>query len=400
MKRYIKLKKRTWINADGKKGSSYRFFYNDHGEKKYIQSPNKKYLEGEALKILFRLGNVKSEFPIWLVDTWAAFYKEQKGRMYEKNSKFRQTTLNEYECHYKNILKICGNIDLRTISDDYIGEFLLKLKPKYVDHKLQSGFAKMSYIKKLFDTFSRIYNYHVGYGKPFKSNIFKIGNYFSDQDKRDMKNIPLGQNLSEDWLEEWDFARIKAIIDGIECTSIRLMFKLMAETSCRPSEARAAQRKSFNFLSNKFQFKIFHAVDNYKNLVPPKTDKGYRSIDISVDLKDQLVDHMNEMPKNQEFLFFNSVGRFMDLRRMTEQLNKSLKSLNLTLPISRKTYFFRHWNASMWAYTGKYTNAIDLAKDMGDKDINMVDEKYIKKYSNNRNSEKNTEHQNNNYKWN
>jgi len=395
----IKLKKRTWINADGKKGSSYRFFYNDHGEKKYIQSPNRKYLEGKAQKILFRLGNVKSEFPIWLVDTWAAFYKEQKGRMYEKNSKFRQTTLNEYECHYNNIFKICGNIDLRGVHEDYIGAFLLKLKPKYVDHKLTSGFAKMSYIKKLFDTFSRIYNYHVGYGKPFKSNIFKIGNYFSDQDKRDMKNIPLGQNLSEDWLEEWDFARIKAIIDGIECTSIRLMFKLMAETSCRPSEARAAQRKSFNFLSNKFQFKIFHAVDNYKNLVPPKTDKGYRSIDISVDLKDQLVDHMNEMPKNQEFLFFNSVGRFMDLRRMTEQLNKSLKSLNLTLPISRKTYFFRHWNASMWAYTGKYTNAIDLAKDMGDKDINMVDEKYIKKYSNNRNSEKNTEHQNNNYKW-
>ena len=69
----IKLKKRSWINADGKKGSSYRFFYNDNGEKKYIQSPNRKYLESEAQKILFRLGNVKSEFPLWLIDTWAAF---------------------------------------------------------------------------------------------------------------------------------------------------------------------------------------------------------------------------------------------------------------------------------------------------------------------------------------
>ena len=84
---------------------------------------------------------------------------------------------------------------------------------------------------------------------------------------------------------------------------------------------------------------------------------------------------------------------------MTEKLNKSLKSLNLTLPF-RKNYFFRHWNISMWAASGKYTNAVDLANDVGDKDVNMINEKYIKRYSNNRNSEKNTEHQNNNYKWN
>ena len=299
----IKLKKRTWINADGKKGSSYRFFYNDNGEKKYIQSPNRKYLEDEAQKILFRLDNVKSEYPLLLEDTWEAYYKQQKTRMYEKNRKFSQTTLNEYECHYKNIFNICGNVDLRGITEDYIGKFLLKLKPKYVDHKLTFGFAKMSYRKKLFDTFARIYNYHVGYGKPFKSNIFKIGSYFSDQDKRDMKYVPLGQNLSEDWLEEWDFNRIKSIIDNVESSDVRLMFKLMAETSCRPSEARAAQRSSFNFLKNTHMFKIFHAVDNYKYLVPPKTDKGYRSIVISSDLKDQLTDHINKMPKNQEFLF-------------------------------------------------------------------------------------------------
>jgi NADPH-dependent 7-cyano-7-deazaguanine reductase QueF-like protein len=104
------------------------------------------------------------------------------------------------------------------------------------------------------------------------------------------------------------------------------------------------------------------------------------------------------MPKNQEFLFLNSVGRFYDLSVMTDQLNKSLKILKLKLPF-RKNYFFRHWNASMWAASGKYTNAMDFANDMGDKDINMIEEKYIKKYSNSKNSEKFTEHQNNNYKW-
>jgi integrase len=145
-------------------------------------------------------------------------------------------------------------------------------------------------------------------------------------------------------------------------------------------------------------FKIFHAVDNYKYLKEPKTDKGYRSIVISSDLKDQLSEWINNLPDNQEFLFLNSVGRFFDLKRMTEELNRSCKKLNLKLPF-RKNYFFRHWNASMWAASGKYTNAMDFANDMGDKDINMIEEKYIKKYSNSKNSEKFTEHQNNNYKW-
>ena len=74
----IKLKKRSWTNKDGSKGSAYRFFYSENGEKKYIQSPNRKYLEGEAKRILFRLDNVKSEYPLPLEDTWEAYYKQQK----------------------------------------------------------------------------------------------------------------------------------------------------------------------------------------------------------------------------------------------------------------------------------------------------------------------------------
>ena len=91
-------------------------------------------------------------------------------------------------------------------------KFLLKLKPKYVDHKLVSGFAKMNYRKKLFDTFARIYNYHVGYGKPFKSNIFKIGSYFSDQDKRDMKYVPLGQTYLKIGLKNGILIGLKVLL--------------------------------------------------------------------------------------------------------------------------------------------------------------------------------------------
>ncbi len=88
----IKLKKRTWTNKDGRKGASYRFFYNENGNKRYLQSPNKKWLETEAAKILFKLDNVRSEIPLPLEDTWEAYYKESKGRMYE-NKFYHSPTL-------------------------------------------------------------------------------------------------------------------------------------------------------------------------------------------------------------------------------------------------------------------------------------------------------------------
>ena len=44
----IKLGKRTWINAKGKKLKAFTFTYKDQGKKKVIQSPNKKWLEKEA----------------------------------------------------------------------------------------------------------------------------------------------------------------------------------------------------------------------------------------------------------------------------------------------------------------------------------------------------------------
>ena len=229
------------------------------------------------------------------------------------------------------------------------------------------------YKKKIFHTFSRIYDTQVGMAEtdPFKVNVFKTATFFKKEDK------PKKKNTGKIDFEEWNFDRIKKIIDTVPSEPYQLMFKLMAETSCRPSEARAAQRKNFHFKRNIPVFEITNSVDFEKSLVPPKTEAGYRELEISSSLKDQLIDYMNTLPDDQQCIFLNSKSKFHDLKNMITYLDNALESLNLKLPVARKTYFFRHWNASMWAYTGKYTNAMDLAKDMGDKDnadINIGDE--------------------------
>jgi len=54
--------------------------------------------------------------------------------------------------------------------------------------------------------------------------------------------------------------------------------------------------------------------------------------------------------------------------------------MRLQLPINRKCYFFRHYTATLWAKNKKYTDPMDLAKALGDKDINFVNRTYIKPY--------------------
>ena len=174
----------------------------------------------------------------------------------------------------------------------------------------------------------------------------------------------------------------------------------MAETSCRPSEARAAQRKNFHFKRNIPVFEVTNSVDYEKQLAPPKTEAGYRELEISASLKDQLIDYMNTLPEEQQCIFLNSKGKFHDLKNMITCLDKAVKSLNLKLPVDRKTYFFRHWNVSYWCYQGKYTNPFDLATHMGDLDLKFINTNYIKKYATSKDSVKYSDHQTNNYNWN
>jgi len=386
----IKLGKRTWINAKGKKQKAHTFTYKENGKKVAVQSPNKQWLEQEAEQILLRIGNINPKnmnvvLEIPLDYAWGVYRKKCQNRVNEPTIKFTKTTFKEYKEHFKHIKKHCGNVDLTKINISYIADFLKKIVDLKIDYK-----------KKIFHTFSRIYNTQVGLGDtdPLTINVFKTATFFKDDEKSEPITHPKIN------FDVWNFDRINTIISKVPLIPYQLMFKLMAETSCRPSEARAAQRKNFHFKRNIPVFEITNSVDYEKCLAPPKTKAGYRELEISAILKDQLIDYMNTLPENQECIFLNTKGKFYDLKNMITCLDKSVESLNLKLPVARKTYFFRHWNASYWCYHGKYTNPSDLAMHMGDLDVKFINTTYIKKYAVSKESVRYSEHQNNHYKWN
>lgn len=386
----IKLGKRTWVNSKGKKQKAHTFTYKENGKKVVVQSPNIKWLEQEAEKILLRIGNVNPKnmnvvISVPLSHAWNVYSKKCKSRANEPTTSFSKTTFKEYSEHYKHIEKHCGDVDLTKVDVEYIADFVKKIDDLDFDYK-----------KKIFHTFARIYDTQVGMAEtdPFKVNVFKTATFFKKED------APKKKKSGKIDFEEWNFDRIKTIISKIPSEPYQLMFKLMAETSCRPSEARAAQRKNFHFKRNIPVFEVTNSVDYEKELAPPKTEAGYRELEISASLKDQLIDYMNSLPEDQQCIFLNSKGKFYDLKNMITCLDKAVESLNLKLPVARKTYFFRHWNVSYWCYQGKYTNPFDLATHMGDLDLKFINTNYIKKYSRSKESVKYSEHQNNNYKWN
>ena len=386
----IKLGKRTWVNSKGKKQKAHTFTYKENGKKVVVQSPNKQWLEQEAEKILLRIGNINPKnmnviLSVPLSYAWEVYSKKCRSRAYEPTINFSKTTFKEYSEHYKHIEKHCGDVDLTKVDVEYIADFVKKIDDLDFDYK-----------KKIFHTFARIYDTQVGMAEtdPFKVNVFKTATFFKKED------APKKKKSGKIDFEEWNFDRIKTIISKIPSEPYQLMFKLMAETSCRPSEARAAQRKNFHFKRNIPVFEVTNSVDYEKELAPPKTEAGYRELEISASLKDQLIDYMNSLPEDQQCIFLNSKGKFYDLKNMITCLDKAVESLNLKLPVARKTYFFRHWNVSYWCYQGKYTNPFDLATHMGDLDLKFINTNYIKKYSVSKESVKYSEHQNNNYNWN
>ena len=394
----VKLGERTWINGKGKKQKTNLFTYYVDAEKngktfrKKVtkSSPNKRWLEQEAEKILLRIGNINPKnmnviLAVPLSYAWEMYSKKCRSRANEPTTGFSMTTFKEYSEHYKHIEKHCGDIDLTKIDVEYIADFIKKIDDLDFEYK-----------KKIFHTFARIYETQVGMAKsdPFKVNVFKTATFFKKEDR------PTKKKTGKIDFEEWNFDRIKKIIDTVPSEPYQLMFKLMAETSCRPSEARAAQRKNFHFKRNIPVFEITNSVDYKKGLAPPKTEAGYRELEISSSLKDKLIDYMNTLPDDQQCIFLNTKDKFYDLKNMITYLDNALESLNLTLPVKKKTYFFRHWNVSYWCYHNKYTNPSDLAMHMGDLDLKFINTTYIKKYSTSKESVKYSEHQNNHYKWN
>jgi len=375
----IKPHKRHY-NSFGKKRHSWRWGYIENNKRLYIQGRNRLAVIERAEKIASRLNNVVCPYSLPLPDSWNLF--EKKCRYNITNGRMTIDNFNDYLSIYKNhILKRLGSVDLKAIDRLFIENFIQTLK----DDKL-----KDDYVRRIFNLLKNIYGVHVP--SRIKANVFISNHFFEKHKNGNGKKTKINFDV-------WSFDRIQQIIQSMTIAMIRLMFRIMAEIACRPSEARAISRSNLKFGSNTPYLEITHSLSKTKKIKPPKTENGYRELEIGASLKDELVSYVNTLPKDQEYLFLNSKGNFIDLSQMTDQLNQALQSLNLTLPVDRKCYFFRHWTCSYWAWTSKYNNPKDLADAMGDKDINFINENYIKLYGRKPDSHKYSEYQSKHFNW-
>ena len=113
-------------------------------------------------------------------------------------------------------------------------------------------------------------------------------------------------------MDKWTARRIKfldkviALINQIQRKDIRLMFEIMVQTACWPSEIRGLNKSHLKFKSNVPYISITHAVKRDGSLGKPKTKGGTRDLVISTGLKDKIEQHLNQLPENQVSLFLNN----------------------------------------------------------------------------------------------
>ena len=289
--------------------------------------------------------------------------------------------------YFNHLITFFTNTDIRLIDKHKLNDFVEYLKGKIRSKQFNSNTAR-----KIFNTMSLILEHQV--------DIDKLGRNVCD-DKNFLKTvIATKKKKAIIDFDEWSLELIANIIQDINRPMVRLMCQIMLETACRPSEARALDRNSLQFHLNIPSILIDKAVKKGKVIGGTKTENGIRTLTISTSLKDKLVDYVNSLPPEQDQLFLNSKGNYICVEQIISHLERVLTKNKLQLPIKRKSYFFRHYTATYWAYSKKHKgNALDLARDLGDKDINFVNENYIKPFKQNDNAEENMDYQNNNFNW-
>ena len=365
----------------------YRFsYFGLDGKVKFISSKNKSVVEILAKEKIKDVGIFKtSASQIFLSEAYDSFIKHQKYKRAE--SKIETSSIDNYSSFYINhILKYFGNVDIRLIDKDKIFLFIDFLKNKIANNQINSDTAR-----KIFNTFSLIVQHQVDINKLSK-NFCKDKNYLKTIVTTKKTHRPINFN-------DWSLQTVSKIIDDISNPMVKIICMVMLETAARPSEVRALDRKSLLFQNNIPMIRFDKAVKAKKKLGGTKTLNGVRNIVISTSLKDILVNYCNSLPEQQNSLFLNNKAKYICIEAIISHLERALAKNRVQLPINRKSYFFRHYTATYWAYTKKYTNALDLAKALGDKDINFVQNTYIKPFESDGDNVQNIDYQNKHYKW-
>jgi len=354
------------VQINGK--TKYRFQYKGADNKiKFITNKNLKTLKPLVVKKVEKDGFKIVDFNFWSIEDAHQLWLDrqiQKELDYGKPSK---SCIKDYDSMATyHVLPYFKNQDVRFIDKDLVKAFVSNLETK------DSINAKT--LSKIFNVFSAILDYSASKDK-IQRNVCKDMNYLSDIVVVEKQQPRLD-------FEDWTLDKVQQLINHVERDDMKLMFHIMLQTAARPSEIRGLSRSNLKFKSNVPYISITNAVKRNQSLGETKTKSGTRDLTISSSLKDRILEHLNNIPETQTKLFINSKGNYMRLETLIRALDRATKSFGVELPIERKTYFFRHYMATYWAFKKKYTDPQDLANALGDKDVNFVNRTYIKPYAN------------------
>ena len=354
------------VKINGK--TKYRFQYKGADNKiKFITSINKKTLKPLVVKKIEKDGFKIIDFNFWSIeDAHKLWLNRQiyKETVYGKPSKSCIKDYNSMATYH--VLPYFKNQDIRLIDKDLIKNFVTHLENK------KSINAKT--LSKIFNVLSAILDYSASQDK-IQRNVCKDMNFLSDIVVVEKQQPKLDFN-------DWTLEKVQQLINHVERDDMKLMFHIMLQTACRPSEIRGLNKSNLKFKSNVPYISITNAVKRDQSLGSTKTKSGTRDLAISISLKDKILEHLNRLPETQTNLFLNSKGNFMRLETIIRALDRAIKSFGVELPIERKSYFFRHYMATYWSFKKKYTDPQDLANALGDMDVNFVNRTYIKPYAN------------------
>ena len=344
------------VQIDGK--TKYRFQYKGADNKvKFITRGKKKTLKPLVIKKVEKDGFKILDFDYWSTEEAHQLWLDRQVYKEQQYGKPSKSCIRDYESFARtHILPYFKNQDARLIDKDLIKSFVKHLEDK------SSINAKT--LSKVFNVLSAILDESAAKEK-IQRNVCKDMDYLKDIEitEREFEKLDF---------DEWSLDKVIALINQIQRKDIRLMFEIMLQTACRPSEIRGLNKSHLKFKSNVPYISITHAVKRDGSLGKPKTKGGTRDLVISTGLKDKIEQHLNQLPENQVSLFLNSKGEYICLETLIRALDKALAIFKVELPINRKCYFFRHYMATYWAKEKKYTDPQGWGGALGDKDVKFV----------------------------
>jgi len=380
------------VYLNGKRRYRWKYIGDDTKPKSITKNTYKECKEKAEEKIQ-EVGFTKFDSQeVTLNEAYESFYKRLKYKIREGVIEIGHAR--DYGSFYTNhILPYFSNVDIRKIGEQEINGFV-----KYLTDKLFSNDLKAKTIRKIFNTLSAILQNQVDPpNRKIKRNICKDANWMTMV----VTSRTKPERIDFDY---WNMDLMKKIIHNIPRYKVQLICKILLECALRPSEARCLTLDDLlNFDPSSNLPPIIDINKSVKSgtkkIGDPKTDNGFRQLVISNDLRDEINKYVKTLPKDQNYLFLDKTNSPIRLEAIIRGIDKSLNKLDLTLPIKRKGYFFRHYTASFWAYTSKYKNAIDLAKALGDKSIDFVQDNYIALYLKSEKEVENVDYQNKHFNW-